>query len=160
MYIPWLTFVIFMVISIMNSKNMINLVLLVFTFILLFWHISADLITKNSNVRLARGWGAFTLVSALIFSALILFQIISIDVISQTSIIVESVNLIPSSIRENKRIIGFENFTEFTTFELAAKFFAYVVYLGLTVITRRHIEKDAKKIEGYEMKDGNLINKS
>jgi len=68
MFIPWMTFIILIIIAISNSKNLINLVLLSFTLMMLLWHISANLVTKKSHDRLIRGWQVFTLVSSFIFA--------------------------------------------------------------------------------------------
>ena len=63
--IPWITYIVFLIIAVANSKTIINWVLLTMTLILLFWHLSADLVTPKSHVRLTKGWRMFQYLSAI-----------------------------------------------------------------------------------------------
>jgi len=150
LYIPWITYAVFLVIAIVNSKNLINWVLLVLTLILLSWHISADLVTKKSHQRLTRGWGFFTLIAALLFLVLIIFQICAIDQVYNMKEVQSFIKWLPEIIVKNRKIIGLVDYTEFTKFELGVKFLAYVAYFNLSIITKRQLERSAAKVKAYE----------
>lgn len=152
MFIPWVTYVIFLTIAVVNSKSLINWVLLAFTLLLLFWHISADLVTKKSHERLRLGWTIFTFVAAVWFLIIIGYQILSLDPIANSGSTKSFLNSFPQFIVNNHVIIGLEDYTEFSKFDLAIKFLAYVAYFNLSVITRRQFERSGKKIKDYEIK--------
>jgi len=150
MFIPWVTYTVFLIISIVNSKNLINWLLLFFNLLLLFWHISADLVTKKSHQRLMRGWGAFTILAAICFLILIIFQIVSLEQISSLSSTKDFVDGLPLWIVENYEIIGLVNYTHLGQWKFAVKFLAYVAYFNLSVITRRQFIRSSKKVKAYE----------
>ena len=154
--IPWITYIIFLIIAVVNNKSLINWVLLTMTLILLFWHISADLVTTKSHVRLTRGWATFTLVSAICFLVIVIFQILCLDPISHSQFAKDFLDSLPTFITKNSKIIGLEDYTDFTVGQLAVKFLAYVAYFNLSVITRRQFIKSSKKVADYE-KDKNQV---
>lgn len=156
--IPWITYIIFLIIAVVNNKSLINWVLLTMTLILLFWHISADLVTTKSHVRLTRGWATFTLVSAICFLVIVIFQILCLDPISHSQFARDFVDSLPSFITKNIKIIGLEDFTDFTVKQLAVKFLAYVAYFNLSVITRRQFVKSSKKVADYEKCENQVKN--
>jgi hypothetical protein len=150
--IPWITYVVFITIAIVNTKSLINWLLLTVTLILLFWHITADLVTMKSHVRLKRGWSVFTFIAAVCFLAIILFQILSMDPIANWSLTDDVVSWLPNWIVDNKKFIGFEDYTDFTTIDLFVKFLAYVAYFNLSVITRRQFIRSSINVSNYEQK--------
>ena len=122
------------------------------TLILIFWHISADLVTTKSHIRLKRGWTAFTLIAAICFLIIIIFQIVSLDPIANLTVTQNILDAIPDFIKDNHKIIGLEDYTDFTVSELAIKFLAYVAYFNLSVITRRQFIRSSKNVANYEQK--------
>lgn len=128
------------------------------TLILFFWHISADLVTTKSHIRLKRGWTAFTLIAAACFLIIIIFQILSLDPIANLTVTQNVLDAIPAFIRDNHKIIGLEDYTDFTVSELAVKFLAYVAYFNLSVITRRQFIRSSKNVANYEQKPERIDN--
>jgi hypothetical protein len=153
MMIPWATYTIFLAIAVVNNKSLINWILLAFTLLLLFWHISADLVTKRSHLILKRGWNIFTFVAAALFLIIIVYQILSLESIANAQSTKDLVDWFPAWITDNNKIIGLEDYTNFSTFDLAVKFLAYVAYFNLSVITKRQIEKSGSKIKNYQVED-------
>lgn len=74
--IPWVTYTLFIVIAVVNNKSIINWILLLMTLMILFWHLSVDLVTAKSHIRIMRGWALFTFVSATLFLIIIIYQIL------------------------------------------------------------------------------------
>jgi predicted PurR-regulated permease PerM len=153
MMIPWATYTIFLIIAVFNNKSLINWILLAFTLLLLFWHISADLVTKRSHLMLRRGWNIFTFVAAALFLIIIIYQILSLDPIANAESTKNVINWLPRWITDNNKIIGLDDYTTFSTLDLAVKFLAYVAYFNLSVITKRQIEKSGSKIKSYQVED-------
>ena len=151
MAIPWITYVVFIIIAIVNNKSLINWVLLTMTLILMFWHITADLVTTTSHIRITRGWNVFTLVAAVCFLMVIIFQILSMDPIAEWSFTQSTVDSIPDFLVRNHKLIGLENYTDFSIGELFVKFLAYVAYFNLSVITRRQFIKSSVNVSSYEI---------
>jgi hypothetical protein len=57
---------------------------------------------------------------------------------------------IPNILKKNADIIGLENYTKFTQFDLFVKFLAYVVYFNLSVFVRRQLANSAQKLAKEE----------
>lgn len=152
MMIPWVTYIVFLIISVVNKKNLMNLVLLFLNLLLLFWHISADLVTKKSHTRLTRGWKLFTLVAAINFVIIMIFQIASLPEVAALETTQSFIDWLPTIIVKNHDIIGLDSYVEFTQWQLGVKFLAYVAYFNLSVITQRQMERSAKKVKAYEIK--------
>lgn len=156
--IPWVTYGVFLAISIINSKNLLNFILLIFNLLLLFWHISADLVTKRSHQRLTRGWKCFTFLAAVFFLIIIIFQLGSLETIYNLQSTQDFIEWLPSIIRDNHDIIGLDSYTSYSKVELGVKFLAYVAYFNLSVITQRQMEKSANKVRAYEAKGLQAVN--
>lgn len=151
MFIPWITYVVFFMISIVITKNVFNLIILFFIMLLLFWHISSDLVTKKSHQRLTKGWGAFTILAALIFLTLVIFQILALEQISNLEITQDFLNWVPNILIENRKVIGLHYYKDYSSLEIALKFLAYVAYFNLSIITKRQLERSAEKVKAYEV---------
>ena len=152
MFTPWITYTVFFIIAIVNTKNIFNLILLFFNMLLLFWHISSDLVTKKSHRRLIKGWGAFTILAAFLFFILVIFQILALEQISSQKFVQDFLEWLPKILTTNRKIIGLHYYTEYSSFELALRFFAYAVYFSLSIITKRQFERSAEKVEACEVK--------
>jgi hypothetical protein len=102
---------------------------------------------------LRRGWNIFTFVAAALFLIIIVYQILSLDPIANAQSTIDLVDWFPAWITDNNKIIGLEDYTGFSNFDLAVKFLAYVAYFNLSVITKRQIEKSGSKIKDYQVAD-------
>lgn len=142
-------------IAILNNKSVINWVLFTANLLLLFWHISADLVTAKSHLRLMSGWSIYTLIAALCFGIVLVYQILCLDEISSTNFAKDTLDKMPDFIKRNAEIIGLQNLSDFKKIELAVKFLAYVAYFNLSVITRRQLKKSSVNVTQYEQKNNN-----
>ena len=125
------------------------------TLILLFWHCSADLVTAKGHSRLIIGWWVFTLIAAICYMIILVYQILCLDPVFNTEFIKTIVSKLPSIITKNLNIIGLVDYTDIDKFKRGLKFLAYVAYFNLSVITRRQLHKSRKIVSQYE-NDPNL----
>ena len=137
-------------IAIINDKSIINWILFTMTLILLFWHCSADLVTEKGHSRLIIGWRVFTLIAAICYIIILVYQILCLDPVSNTEFIKTIVSKLPSIITKNSNIIGLVDYTDIDKFKRGLKFLAYVAYFNLSVITRRQLYKSSKIVSQYE----------
>ena len=155
MAIPWITYTIFIMIAIINDKSIINWILFTTTLILLFWHCSTDLITSKGHNRLIKGWWVFTFIAAICYFIILVYQILCLDPVANTTFIKNIVKKLPGYLIKNSEIIGLVDYTDIDKFKRGLKFLAYVAYFNLSVITRRQLHRSSKIVKLYE-KDPDL----
>lgn len=110
MLIPWVTYFIFILIATLNTNSLINWSYLVLTLILLFWHLSSDMVTSVSHKRIIWGWNIFIIYAAIMFMVQLAYQLLCVKIVAEW--IDEAVDkLVPDFIEKNIDIIGLENYT-------------------------------------------------
>ena len=127
------------------------------TLILVYLHISLDLVTSKGHAWLYRGWGLFTLLSALWFLAIITYQILWKDEISMSDWAQNIIANVPDYIKDNMSIIGLEDYTDYSAYQLGIKLIAYVAYFNLSVIVRRQVQRSSDNVAKYEAKEENDV---
>ena len=50
MSVPWICYIVFIIIAVVNEKSVMNLVLFFISLLLLFWHVTSDMINSKSHV--------------------------------------------------------------------------------------------------------------
>ena len=83
MSVPWLCYTIFIIIGIFNEKSMINLLLLFTTLLLLFWHVTSDMVQAISHKRIIIGWSVYIVVATICVICMLTSELVQMPIVVQ-----------------------------------------------------------------------------
>lgn len=75
MSIPWICYIVFILIAVLNEKSLMNLALFLISLLLLFWHVTSDMINSKAHQRLINFWNFYTTVCTVNLICILVFQL-------------------------------------------------------------------------------------
>jgi hypothetical protein len=160
--VPWISFVIYMCNAFLNEKTCINLITYTYSLFLIFIYVTSTKSTSNSLNRLIWCWNIGIALAVILFLTILIYQVLCLKPIAESSLITELISLIPTFIRTNRDLLGFIDYNEGKSLKLSIVLLAYVLNFVFAIVTKRHLgmlHKQFKELEGREDKDRRELNR-
>ena len=77
MSVPWVCYTVFIIIALYNEKSLINMGLFLITLLLLFWHVTSDMVMSISHSRIIKGWLVYIIIAFCCFITILGFQMLT-----------------------------------------------------------------------------------
>ena len=152
--VPWLIYITFMILSMGMEKTLMNMQFTWFTIIFIIAHSLSKLVTSKSNGFIANIWSVYIVYSAISFLSILAYQVLEMDILEND--VQFFVRIIPDFIKRIGHIIGFEDYSQLKTIQLALKLLPYVLNFSLGMYARRQMVSNSDKHKRISLQKDNL----
>ena len=103
---------------------------------------------------MANIWSVYIVCSAISFLSILAYQILEMDILEKDVQIF--LRIVPDFIKKIVHIIGFEDYSQLKTIQLALKFLPYVLNFSLGMFARRQMVSNSDKHRKISLQKDNL----